>query len=133
MFDQDARHFAALRVEFQEADTWQESALRWCRAVRAELLAHPHLTELMTFEDRAAVVGYVNRLLRVLLEAGVRDELARECCRVLVHTTISMTNAELRAASMADRAGQSSEMPDVFDTALRWIISGVEAENARPA
>ncbi|MET0900568.1 MAG: hypothetical protein ABWY45_21860 [Mycobacterium sp.] len=125
-----ARHFAALRVEFEEAGTWQDSALRWCAAVRAELLAHPHLSELMTFDDRAAVVGYVNRLLRILLESGVQDRLARECCAVLVHTTISMTNAEIVASSLAAKAGLPAVSPDIFDAAIRWIITGVETENA---
>jgi AcrR family transcriptional regulator len=125
-----ARHFAALQVEFEAADTWQGSAERWCRAVRAELLAHPHLSQLMTFDDRAAVVGYVNRLLRILLESGVPDRLARECCEVLVHTTISMTNAEILASSLAARAGLPAVSPDIFDAAIRWIIAGVDAENA---
>jgi AcrR family transcriptional regulator len=124
-----ARHFAVLRVEFEEADTWQDSAVRWCQAVRAELLAHPHLSQLMTFDDREAVVGYVNRLLRILLEAGVADRLARECCEVLVHTTISMTNAEILASSLAARAGLPAVSPDIFDAAIRWIIAGVDAEN----
>ncbi|WP_197380693.1 TetR/AcrR family transcriptional regulator [Mycolicibacterium mengxianglii] len=124
-----ARHFAALRVEFEEADTWQSSALRWCQAVRHQLLAHPHLSELMTFDDRTAVISYVNRLLRILLEAGVRDQLARECCRVLVHTTISMTNAEIRSSSLAVKAGLPAQTPDIFDSAIRWIIAGVDAEN----
>lgn len=125
-----ARHFAALQVEFEEADTWQASAVHWCQAVRTELLAHPHLSELMTFDDRAAVVGYVNRLLRILLEAGVEDTLARECCAVLVHTTISMTNAEILASSLAARAGLPAVSPDIFDSAIRWIVAGVDAENS---
>lgn len=125
-----ARHFAALRVEFEEAGTWQDSALRWCAAVRAQLLAHPHLSELMTFDDRAAVAGYVNRLLRILLESGVEDRLARDCCAVLVHTTISLTNAEILASSLAAKVGLPAVSPDIFDAAIRWIIAGVDAENA---
>lgn len=124
-----ARHFAALRVEFEEAGTWQDSAVRWCQAVRTELLAHPHLSQLMTFDDREAVVGYVNRLLRILLQAGVADRLARECCEVLVHTTVSMTNAEILASSLAARAGLPAVSPNIFDAAIRWIIAGVDAEN----
>jgi AcrR family transcriptional regulator len=118
-----ARHFAALRFEFAEADTWQESAMQWCRAVRKALLAHPHLSALMTFDDRAPIAAYVDRLLKVLTGAGVPPALARRCCRVLVHTTISLSGAEIAAG------GDPPEVfAEVFETAIGWIVQGVAAE-----
>ncbi|MCV7229114.1 TetR/AcrR family transcriptional regulator [Mycolicibacterium komossense] len=118
-----ARHFAALRLEFVEADTWQESAVRWCHSVRAALLAHPHLSALMTFDDREPIAAYVDRLLHVLLRAGVPAELARNCCRVLVHTTISLAGAEIAAG------GESPDVfVEVFDNTIRWVVLGVSAE-----
>jgi AcrR family transcriptional regulator len=118
-----ARHFAALRLEFAEADTWQESAMQWCRAVRWALLAHPHLSALMTFDDRAPIAAYVDRLLKVLIGGGVPAPLARNCCRVLVHTTISLTGAEIAAG------GDPPEVfAEVFETAIGWIVQGVAAE-----
>jgi AcrR family transcriptional regulator len=128
-----SRHFATLQVDFEPAASWQESALRWCGAVRAELLAHPNLSGLMTFDDRTAIVGYVNRLLPILRAAGIRQDIARDCCRVLVHTTISLTSAEIQAAALAQRNGISARVPDVFDATIRWIVTGVDAESARPA
>jgi AcrR family transcriptional regulator len=119
------RHFAALRLEFAEADTWQESAMRWCRAVRVALLKHPHLSALMTFDDREPIAAYVDRLLTVLLGAGVTPALARNCCRVLVHTTISLTGAEITAAG-----GQAEVFAEVFDNTIRWVVLGVAAEQA---
>jgi AcrR family transcriptional regulator len=117
------RHFAALRLEFVEADTWQESAIRWCRAVRNALLKHPHLSGLMTFDDRGPIAAYVDRLLKVLIGAGVTPALARNCCRVLVHTTISLTGAEIAAA------GEQAEVfAEVFDNTIRWVVLGVAAE-----
>jgi AcrR family transcriptional regulator len=118
-----ARHFAALRLEFAEGDTWQESAMRWCRAVRTALLAHPHLSGLMTFDDREPIAAYVDRLLRVLIGAGVTPALARNCCRVLVHTTISLTGAEIAAAG-----NQADVFTEVFDNTIRWVVQGVAAE-----
>ncbi|MET0698156.1 MAG: hypothetical protein ABWY93_00715 [Mycobacterium sp.] len=119
------RHFAALRLEFVEADTWQESAMRWCRAVRVALLKHPHLSGLMTFDDREPIAAYVDRLLKVLIGAGVKPALARNCCRVLVHTTISLTGAEITAAG-----DQADVFAEVFDNTIRWVVLGVEADQA---
>jgi AcrR family transcriptional regulator len=118
-----ARHFAALRLDFAEADSWQESAMRWCRAVRSALLAHPHLSGLMTFDDREPIAAYVDQLLKVLLAAGVKPALARNCCRVLVHTTISLTGAEVAAD------GHSPEVfAEVFENTIRWVVLGIQAD-----
>lgn len=123
-----ARHFAALRLEFSEADTWQESAMRWCRAVRTALLAHPHLSGLMTVDDREPIAAYVDRLLKVLIAAGVTPALARNGCRVLVHTTISLTGAEIAAE------GHSSEVfAEVFDNTIRWVVLGIASEQEQSA
>jgi AcrR family transcriptional regulator len=118
-----ARHFAALRLEFVEADTWQETATRWCRSVRAALLAHPHLSALMTFDDRQPIAAYVDRLLKVLLAAGVADALARNFCRVLVHTTISLTGAEIAAGG-----NPPDVFDEVFENTIGWVVLGVQSE-----
>ena len=120
-----ARHFAALRLEFVEADTWQESTMRWCRSVRVALLAHPHLSALMTFDDREPIASYVDRLLKVLVKAGVAHALARNCCRVLVHTTISLTGAEI--AAVGQPPGVFAE---VFDNTIRWVVMGIGTDAA---
>jgi hypothetical protein len=99
--------------------------MRWCRAVRGALLAHPHLSGLMSFDDRAPIAAYVDRLLQVLVGAGVPAALARNCCRVLVHTTISLSGAEIAAG------GDPPEVfAEVFETAIGWIVLGVAAEAA---
>lgn len=118
-----ARHFAALRLDFAEAPTWQESAVRWCRAVRTALLAHPHLSALMTFDDREPIAAYVDPLLNVLIAAGVDPSLSRNCCRVLVHTTISLTGAEIAA-----RGEQADVFAEVFENTIGWVVKGVAAE-----
>jgi AcrR family transcriptional regulator len=43
-----ARHFAHLKLDFKEYDTWESTALHWCLALNNALRAHPFLTELMT-------------------------------------------------------------------------------------
>jgi AcrR family transcriptional regulator len=123
-----ARHFAALRLEFVEAGTWQESAVQWCRAVRTALRAHPHLSALMTFEDREPIAAYVDRLLQVLIGAGVAGALARNLCRVLVHTTISLTGAEIAAGG-----DPPDVFAEVFDNTIRWVVMGVGTEAAAQA
>ncbi len=119
-----ARHFGELRLEFVEADTWQESAMRWCRAVRTALLAHPHLSGLMTYDDREPIAAYVDTLLRVLIADGVAPPLARNFCRMLVHTTISLTGAEIAAA------GHPPEVfAEIFENTVRWLVLGAAVDS----
>lgn len=67
-----ARHFAQLKLDFKEYDTWESTALHWCQALHDALRAHPFLTELMTIDDRSAVAEYVNALLKATLREGFR-------------------------------------------------------------
>src|SRR5271163_2466100 len=62
-----ARHFSQLRLDFEEHQTWESTALQWCLALHDTLRAHPFLTELMTIDDRTAVADYVNQLVKSTL------------------------------------------------------------------
>ena len=118
-----AHAFARIEPDFHEGETWQESTTTWCLALRDTLLSRPELARLMTPEDRNVVVGYVNRLLKVLFTHGFEHELAVRSCRVLAHTTFSLTAADLQRPAGHHDLG-------VFDTTVAWLIRGMETASA---
>lgn len=152
-----AHHFGRLELDFRAEPTWQGSAVRWASVIRNALLEHPQLSRLMTVEDRGVIVEFVNQLLRLLLRAGLPPELAMRGCRVLVHTVISLTLLELDTppvterrrrrggreirfetllledAAVASRAEEFQDTPELFHTAVRWLIAGMEQDLARHA
>lgn len=146
-------HFSQLELEFIEQDRWQSSAENWCSAIRNLMLAHPNLSRMMKLEDRHIIVEHVNRLLKILIAAGFSRALALRSCRVLIHTTMSLTSSELEMPPMEDRqncrtgreilfekmliaeelpsrdACEFQDTPEVFRNTVRWIIAGVEQEH----
>jgi AcrR family transcriptional regulator len=118
-----AHAFAKIEPDFREGETWQESTTSWCLALRNTLLSRPELARLMTREDRNVVVGYINRLLKVLFAHGFEHELAVRSCRVLAHATLSLTAADLQSP-----AGHGDL--EVFDTTVAWLIRGMESTSA---
>jgi AcrR family transcriptional regulator len=127
-----SRHFSQLQLDFHECQTWEATALHWCLGLRDALLAHPFLTELMTFDDQADVASYVNKLLKSLVRAGMDRRLATECCRSLVSTTINYTIVEAQAqrqppTSRARDSGAQTRARSFLRT-IEWIISGVGQE-----
>ncbi|WP_330254112.1 hypothetical protein OG874_05960 [Nocardia sp. NBC_00565] len=127
-----ARHFSQLKLEFHEADTWEATAWRWCHALHEALLAHPYLTELMTFDDRGAVASYVNGLLRSLMQSGIDRRLATECCRALANTTINHAITEVQALRQPPDAHESTSgtqtATESFRRTIQWIVAGVRQE-----
>lgn len=133
-----ARHFAQLKLDFKEYDTWEATALHWCQALNSALGAHPFLTELMTIDDRSAVTDYVNALLKATLQEGIPRPLATECCRGLAHMTINHTIAEVRGLREPGRSeSETAKIEQNFPRLVQWVISGVRAEagglDAKPA
>lgn len=144
------RHLEGLAPEFHPGQTWQDSARHWAHTIRSALLAHPNLARLMTTEHRGPIVDYVNELLKILLKADFGEELALRSCRVLSNVAISLTLSELTAPSMdvrharrgseevkfeelvVARSGANpehfQEPPEVFESAVQWLISGLEHE-----
>jgi AcrR family transcriptional regulator len=124
-----ARHFAQLKLDFKEYDTWESTALHWCQALRNTLCAHPFLTELMTIDDRSAVTDYVNALLKATLQEGVPRSLATECCRGLAHMTINHSIVEVRGLREPARSdSETAKIEENFPRLVQWVISGVRAE-----
>jgi AcrR family transcriptional regulator len=127
-----ARHFSQLRLDFHEYEDWETTALKWCLALHRALRAHPFLTELMTIDDREAVMDYIDALIKATLNEGIPRELALECCRALVNLTINHSVMEVRAlrepklsrASLAE----SRRIEKNFPMSVRWIIAGVCAD-----
>jgi AcrR family transcriptional regulator len=123
------RHFSQLQLDFHECQTWEATALHWCLGLRDALLAHPFLTELMTFDDQADVASYVNKLLKSLVKAGMDRRLASECCRSLVSTTINYTivEAQARRQPPTTRARDSGAQTRArsFLRTIEWIIAGI--------
>lgn len=126
-----ARHFAQLKLDFKEYDTWESTALHWCLALHYALRSHPYLTELITIDDRSAVTDYVNALLKATLQEGIPHPLASECCRGLAHMTINHSIVEVRALREPQRsAAETAKIEQNFPRLVEWVIAGVRAEAA---
>jgi AcrR family transcriptional regulator len=127
-----ARHFSRLTLEFQEYDDWETTAFQWCMTFHNTLRAHPFLTELMTIEDRQAIEGYVNELVKAALREGLSRRLAIEGCRALVNVTINHTIVEVRALRepehSAETALETTKIEKNFPMTIRWILAGIKAE-----
>jgi AcrR family transcriptional regulator len=129
-----AQHFSRLKLDFQEYDTWESTALQWCLALHDTLYAHPFLTELMTIDDRGAVTDYLDELMKSTVRAGIPRALALECCRALVTVTINHTIIEVRALREPEHsprsAAETAKIAENFPMTIRWILAGVRAEAA---
>lgn len=127
-----ARHFSQLRLEFEEHEDWETTALHWCLALHDALRAHPFLTELMTIEDREAVVDYVKELVKAALHEGFPRRLAVEGCRSLVNVTINHTIVEVRALRepehSAKTASETAKIEKNFPMTIRWVLAGIRSE-----
>ena len=116
-----ARAFVSIGLDFSTDMGWQDSVRTWCHALRSALTARPDLCSLMTTADRGVVIGYVVQLIPVLARHGFSHDDAVGACGILVHVTLSMTLADMAAPGQWDD-------PEVFDTTIRWLINGMEAE-----
>lgn len=127
-----ARHLSQLRVEFHRQDTWEATAEQWCQRLREALLAHPHLTELMTNDDGAAIVDYLGDLIDASVREGIPLPMALDCSRALVNLTINHTVMEvrgLREPKLARRPFDAHQQALAnFGRSIRWIVAGVRAE-----
>ena len=127
-----ARHFSQLRLDFHEYADWDTTALKWCMALHDALRAHPFLTELMTIDDRKAVMDYIAELTKATLQEGIPRNLALECSRTLVNLTINHTVMEVRALRepklSRDTLAESRRIEKNFPKTVRWILVGIRAE-----
>jgi AcrR family transcriptional regulator len=127
-----ARHFSQLRLDFHEYADWETTALKWCMALHDALRAHPFLTELMTIDDRKAVMAYIAELTKATLQEGIPRDLALECSRTLVNLTINHTVMEVRALRepklSRDTLAESRRIEKNFPKTVRWILVGIRAE-----
>ncbi len=130
-----ARHFSALRLEFHEGDDWESTALLWCLGLRDALYAHPHLTGLMTVDDRVSIMEYVDQLVEATLREGIPKEIAIECCRTLVNLTINHSVMAVRGLHepKLSREVEADRIEDNFVMTVGWILTGVRADAARTA
>ncbi|MFV8165554.1 TetR/AcrR family transcriptional regulator [Mycobacterium sp. 134] len=127
-----ARHLSRVRVEFHRQGTWEATAEQWCHRLREALLAHPHLTELMTNADAAPIMDYLGDLIDVSVREGIPPRIALDCSRALVNLTINHTVMEVRASREPKLSRESSdadlESETNFGTSVGWILAGVLAE-----
>jgi AcrR family transcriptional regulator len=129
-----ARHLSQMRVEFHEYDDWETTAEQWCRGLHEALRAHPYLTELMTNDDRDAVMDYLADLTKISLREGFSRKTAIDCSRALVNLTINHTVMEVRGLreptlSRKTRA-EDQQTEKNFYTSIRWILAGVRVDAA---
>jgi AcrR family transcriptional regulator len=126
------RHFSQLRLDFHEYEDWETTALKWCLNLRDALRGHPFLTELMTIDDRKAVMDYIAELTNVTLREGIPRSLALECSRALVNLTINHSVMEVRALRepklSRDTLAESRRIDKNFPMSVRWILTGVRAD-----
>ncbi len=129
-----ARHFSQLRLDFHEYEDWETTGLKWCLNLRDALRSHPYLTELMTIDDRKAVMDYVAELTKATLREGFPRSLAVECSRALVNLTINHCIMEVRALRepkhSSDTLAESRRIAKNFPMSVRWTLAGVRAEAA---
>ena len=129
-----AQHFSQLRLDFHEREQWEATALQWCLSLRDALYAHPYLTELMTVDDRGAIMDYVNELVEATLREGIPEKLAVECCRALVNLTINHSIVEVRGAHQLkpsrESKAESALIEKNFPMTVQWILAGVRQEAA---
>lgn len=127
-----ARHFSRLRLDFHEYEDWETTALRWCLALHDALRAHPFLTELMTVDDRTAVMDYIAELTKATLREGIPRKRAVECSRALVNLTINHSVMEVRGLRepklSRDSAAEARRIEKNFPMSVRWILAGVRAD-----
>ncbi|OHU32935.1 TetR/AcrR family transcriptional regulator [Mycobacteroides chelonae] len=127
-----ARHFSQLQLDFVEYEDWETTALRWCLSFHDTLAAHPHLTELMTIEDRGVVKDYLRELVQSALRSGYPRALAKTACLSLVNVTINHTVVEVRALNDPERSPKSgaerSRIAKSLTTTLKWLLAGIRAE-----
>jgi AcrR family transcriptional regulator len=127
-----AWHFSQLRLDFHEYKDWETTALKWCLALHDALRAHPYLTELMTIDDRNAVMDYIAELTKATLREGIPRALAVECSRALVNLTINHTVMEVRALRepklSRDTLAESRRIEKNFPMTVRWVLAGIRAE-----
>ncbi|HWS92238.1 MAG TPA: helix-turn-helix domain-containing protein [Mycobacterium sp.] len=126
------RHFSQLKLDFHDCENWEATALHWCTALHDALRAHPFLTELMTIDDRNAVMAYVDELVEATLREGIPRKLAVECCRALVNLTINHSIVEVRGMHepklSRNSATESDRIEKNFPMSVRWILAGVRQE-----
>jgi AcrR family transcriptional regulator len=128
-----ARHFAQLELELQHQGTWEATALQWCKVLLADLRAHPFLTELMSYEDRAAVMRFIDPLTAATLREGFTEDLAIDCSRVLVNLTLDHAVMEARAfgdPSFPSSKAEARRRSATFEQMVCWVLAGVRAESA---
>jgi AcrR family transcriptional regulator len=125
-------HFSQLKLDFHDYEDWETTALHWCTALHDALHAHPFLTELMTVDDRNAVMAYVDELMDATLREGIPRKLALECCRALVNLTINHCIVEVRSMHepklSRNSAADSDHIEKNFPMSVRWILAGVRQE-----
>ncbi len=113
-----ARAFAQLELAFCADGGWEVATESWCTALRAALLDHPDLRNLMTVADRSAIVEYAGQLMAVLERDGFTPGQALRAGGILAHVTLSMTLSDVAAPGEWDD-------PQVFATTIRWLIHGM--------
>jgi len=128
------RHFMELELTFTECPRWADTARNWCIELYSALTAHPHLTDLMTIDDRAVVTQYVMALLTSATKAGIPEPLAIRCCRGLTNITVNQAIVQVRSLAdsrlSAEAIHQAAKLESSFFDVVDWVISSVERETA---
>lgn len=127
-----ARYFSSLRLEFEKLDDWKTTAWQWCLTLYEALRAHPYLTELMTVDDREAVMSFVDELLVETIGEGYPADAAEQVVRSLVNLTINHAITEVRGL----RDPRISRDPDPLGAdglenlrlSVRWILIGFQTD-----
>jgi AcrR family transcriptional regulator len=120
-------HFGKLGLVLHEYDCWESTALNWCLALHETLLAHPHLTELMTDGHGNFLLDYVREIIEVTVQEGIPQRIAAECCRSLVHLTIADAIMEIRTSRGFNCSVKTSSMARNLPETIGWILAGTRA------
>jgi AcrR family transcriptional regulator len=121
-------HFSQITLGLREYDSWESTAFNWCHET---LLAHPHITLLMTDDHAKFLLDYADEFVKMTVQEGVPRALAIECCRSLINLTINDAIVEVRALDFLDLHPRSvaagSPIDRNFPETVKWILVGVRA------
>lgn len=120
-------HFARLAPDFDETEDWIDSVVQWSMSLHEALIEHPHLTALMTVEDRGAVVTYAHRLESILRAQGISRQASADFVHALTNVTINHSVMAVRASddsSMSAAPDDRRRIDQTFPTMIRWMAIG---------
>jgi AcrR family transcriptional regulator len=125
-------HVGTHTVDVHQRGSWQTAIQKWCSDLYVQLVACPHITELMVDSDSRLLDQQIRNLAEYTVQQGIPFDVARQCCTSLARMTMNDAIARCRRRATAVERVEPSIEDQPFDT-VRWVVAGVRAELAQAA